>query len=371
MALYPSLIQSALLFDQKQPVDLDGLVKAFLAGQAISGIEYNFVFDTVPGKFYRLFGTNNLMITIEYIDSPAQADVFEPSLSSPFTPVLTHDAAQRLARHKSHILVGVHHGSLPPIAEVEAIFKTLTLARPGHSLAEFKERLTMCAHVSGMVNRAAEAVLVHWTTSNLLLTGELFSGLAEMSVPNPLHIHPLPYAAGTSADGRDQIEFNTFGVQHFLDREIHVLPTPLPWQEVLNGIYAFVAMATAKNGYIIPDGDTFSPEGEEFTFRVRYINAGEKSGKYEGPLFQLELLNSKAHNITSPEFVQPVRTFTDQNIPGDIVAGLGSKGNAVAQEWRAKRQMAEAAGATFQVKTDKPAPKKGGLFGWLPFGKKN
>lgn len=99
MAQFPSRIQAALLFDVAHPLDMDALVREFLAAEEGTGTHYKLVYDTKPGVFYRLFGTNHVMITVEHVDRQAQLPLFEAALSSPFTNMGTPDARERLARH--------------------------------------------------------------------------------------------------------------------------------------------------------------------------------------------------------------------------------------------------------------------------------
>ncbi len=118
MAQFPSRIQAALLFDVARPLDMDALVREFLAAEEGTGTHYKLVYDTKPGAFYRLFGSNHVMITVEHVDRQAQLPLFEAALSSPFTNMGTPDARERLARHKSYILVEAHSGPLPPTPDV-------------------------------------------------------------------------------------------------------------------------------------------------------------------------------------------------------------------------------------------------------------
>ena len=73
---FPNEIQACLLFDQR--VDsLETMVRAFLRiAEANLGARFN-VPEAKPGVFYRLFGADELMITIEYLDKPASAEVFQ------------------------------------------------------------------------------------------------------------------------------------------------------------------------------------------------------------------------------------------------------------------------------------------------------
>ena len=65
-----------------------------------------------PGKFYRLFGGDEMIITLEYLDKPANVEVFNQALTSPVTKIVTPDIGERLTRHRSHILIEVAHGVL-------------------------------------------------------------------------------------------------------------------------------------------------------------------------------------------------------------------------------------------------------------------
>lgn len=369
MAQFPKQIQVALLFDQVKTFELDEMVRQFLAAEADAGTTYNMVFDTVPGAFYRLFGTNDVMITVEHIAGQAKAELFEASLSSPFTRFVTPDARDRIARHRSYVLVNVHHGSIPPIPQFTELLNQLDMRPPGHSLPEFSKRLFLCGGLALIAHKLGNASLVHWTTSDQLFTGETFAGFAVDAPPSLLHIHPLLFHAGNSADGKDQVEIRTFGASHFIDREVHLLANPLPWPEALETVFAFLKIAMMDQGYIIPDGHTFGPDDDSVCYRVRHIREGAKSGEFNGPLYQLELLRSRRHGYTAPDYIAPKRTFDDRNVPADILDVLGEKRQSVVQEWRASRKMAEGIGGQFRVKTELPE-RRSGLDRWFPFGRR-
>ncbi len=374
---FPNNIQAALLFDRKKPLDLDALVRTFLQMQEEQNVQYNLASDTKPGIFYRMYGSNDVMITVELINGQAQLPVFDATLSSPFTQQITPDARKRLSTHKSHILVGVHHGTIPPMPEMEAFFKQLDMPQPGSSLNEFRLRLLLCSFISLTAHKMSEISLVHWGMSDLLITGEMFASIALDLAPSFLHIHPLLFDGGKGPSGQQQIEIKTHGVSHFLGREVHVLPTFLPWPEVMEAIFTFLTLATTESGYIIPDGDTFGPDDNTSCYRVRHIREGEKSGNFTGPLYQLELLQSSKHGYASPDYIQPSRIIDDSSpLPTDVQNTLGENGSSIVKEWRAKRQLAEGAGNRLQVRAEpRIQDEKGSILSRLtrklPFGRKN
>ena len=373
MTQFPSNIQSALLFDTAEPLDLEALVRRFMQAEASSGTQYKLVFDTRPGVFYRLFGTNNVMITVEHMPGPAQLPLFEHTLASAFTRQLTPDARERLARHKSHLLINVHHGPIPPDA-ISEFQKKINMKPEGHSLDEFKVRLLLCSRLSLLAHQMGHASLVHWTQSGELLRGDMFTKFAAEAIPSLLHIHPFLFDGGKSADGKQQAQIKTVGVAHFLGREIHVLPNPVPWSVAMQAVLYLMAVAMTKNGYVVHDGDTFGPEDESFVCRVRHISEGSPTGSVKGPLYQLELLHSRAHGYSTSDYIQAPVTFDDRNIPPEALKKLGDERQSTVQEWREKRQIAEAAGIQFQVRTDEPRPEDkpapAASNRWWPFGKR-
>ena len=72
---FPNEIQAALLFDR--PVEcLEAIVRDFARiEEARSGIRFNLP-EAKPGIFYRLFGGDELMVTIEYLAHPADPAVY-------------------------------------------------------------------------------------------------------------------------------------------------------------------------------------------------------------------------------------------------------------------------------------------------------
>lgn len=364
MTDHPHTIQAALLLCGDRTPDLDAIVREFIAAENAAGTQYKVFVDTKPGVFYRLYGTNDIMVTIEHLAKPAELSVLEAALSSPFTRAGIPDARERAARHTAHILVETHAGLFPPTPEIRDLLAKLEMPTAGQSRPALIARMTVCATLATIAHRRTAATLVHWTSSDHLMPGGMFEVLAAQPIPSLLHIHPMLFDGGTSADGRPQVEIRTVGASHFIGREIHVAATPVPWSAVLDGLFTFVTVASLKHGYIVPDGDTFGPDDGAYRYRVTHVEEGEASGAFTGPLYRLDLLFSREHDVTAPDFVAPVRRFTDRKVPPDVATRLGDCKKDVVKEWRARRQMAEAAGLRFEVVTDRPAPPPGGALGW-------
>jgi hypothetical protein len=369
VAQYPNEVQSVLLFDRPNPANLDTLIETFVTSGAEAGVRYNRV-ETKPGAFYRLFG-GDVMITLEYRGSPAKTQVFEAALATPFTRLTTPDARGLIARHRSHIVINVHQRAIPPTPEIAALLAKMNMSdviQGGQSLDQFRARLSLCGTLSRLAHAMGKASLVRWTSSDQLMTGDVFAKVAARGVPSLLHIHPLLFNGGKSADGRDQISIKTFGAKYFVGREIHFAANPLPWLESMGLILTFLNIAMKKKGYVIPDGDTFGDDDHSLSCRVRLISDGAKSGDFDGPLYRLELLFSRKHGFAATDYVAPARTFDDRTVPADILSDLGRERSPVVEDMRVMRQMVEGIGGRLEVSETAPP---GGAWG-LPrvFGRK-
>jgi hypothetical protein len=348
---FPHEIQSALLFDRPL-THLETVMRSFLQIEAAKGsLPYNIV-EAKPGVFYRLFGGGELMITIEYVAGPANAEVFKQSLTSAITRIYCPDIAERLMRHRSHILIGVSHGALGSSPEIDRMLDTIGYARPGSNLPQFLRRLEACALLSRIAQDAVPASVVHWTQSNQLIPGEKFDSFAEMAPPSLLHIHPYLFGGGETADGKALAGIRTFGARHFVDREILIEPSELPWGANLETILAFLRVATTANGYIIPDGDSFGPEDHSESYRVRYRDA--EPGDIA--LYEIEPLLHREYGYQSPNYVPRDRIVDDRKPPADLMPPATDARRDLLDEWKAKRAMAEGVGGSFEVRARPPAP---------------
>ena len=367
---FPNEIQAALLFDRRVG-DLEAIVRAFMqVEEASSGARFN-VPEAKPGTFYRLFGGDGLMITLEYLDHPANAGLFEQTLASMITGIVCPDIRQRLTKNRSHILVNVSHGVLGNSPEVVQMLAQLNFPMEGHSLPQFMRRLDVCALISWIACDHAPAQAIHWTQSNQLFPGEVIADVAKMAAPGPLHIHPYLFGGQKDATGATKVGIRTFGARHFVGREVLVEPNALPWGANYQTILVFLKVATVENGYVIAHGDTFGPEDRSLSYRVlhREAEAGDV------PLFELQPLMYREHGFVSDDYVPPGRVFDDRMPPpADLMPAGDDAKMQLVNEWREKRVRAEGIGGRFEVRARddngspppvRPAgsPSGGGVFG--------
>ena len=348
---FPNDIQAALLFDR--PVrELDEIVKAFLrVEEARTGSRFNMV-EAKPGIFYRLFGGGELMITLEYVDRPADMSVFQQPLGSAITGILCPDVRERLTRNRSLILVNVSHGALGNSAELALLMAQIGAPMEGHSLPQFMRRLDVCALISRIVCDHAPATLVHWTQSNQLFSADAFEALAQGSIPGHLHVHPWLFGPRAAPHEEAKLGIRTFGARHFIGREVLIEPSVIPWAANLETILAFMRVATAEKGYVIPHGDTFGPEDRSLSCRVLHREAEEG----DVPLYELVPLMHRESGFVSPEYVPHDRVIDDRGPPAALMPEDDEAKMDLVNEWREKRRLAEGFGARFEVRARDAVP---------------
>lgn len=356
--LYPNRVQAVLLFDR--PVrDLETIMRDFVRVEGMkSGAAFN-VPEANPDRFYRLFnGAEELMLTFEYLDGPANVDAFRGALSSSFTGLATPDIRNRIARTQSHILVEASHGVMAGVEDdpkIAAMFAQLGMPRAGGSQAQFQRRLSVLALMTRIAAEHAMPLAVHWTQSDLLIGGEQCDAFAAMEPPSPLHIHPFLYGPQAAPDEAALVGIRTFGARHWLGREILIKPSVLPWTANYETILAFLRVATMANGYVIPDGDTFGPEDRSLSYRVLHHDIGADIGyatpePADVPMFELVPLKYVEHGFVAPDHVPDANAFDDRAFPAAIMPDDQEAKMAAANEWAEKRKLAEGIGGRLEVR---------------------
>ena len=354
---FPNDVQAAVLLSD--PVsDLEGMVRDFIrVADARHGIRFN-VPESRPGVIYRLFGGDSVTVTFEAMAQPGNMAVFEQALGSAITGQLCPDVRERLAGHRAMILVNVTHGVMGGVMrdpQFAGLFEQIGMRVEGASLPEFKQRLELCALAARIACDASHPVLVHWTQSNQLLKPEVFDAMAGMDVPGPLHVHPWLFGERAAPGEEQAIGLRTFGMRHFIGREVVIEPHTLPWAANYDTVLAFLRVATVPNGYVIPDGDCFGPEDRSLSYKVLWRDAEDG----DVPLCELVPLMHREYGFVSPDYVSPENRIDDRAPPLELMPADDEEKMALVNDWREKRALAEGIGGSFEVKSaagPPPAP---------------
>jgi hypothetical protein len=343
---YPSDTQSALLFDRPFTHLEAVATKAVAVLSARFGAEFKCI-EANPGVFYRIFGGDDLMITLEYMDGQANVALFDLPLKSPITNMLCSEMGERVAGHRSHVLIGVSHGVFGNSPEVAALLDKMSYPKTGATYAHFEQRLIVCELLTLIAQETLQASAIHWTQSDQLFDYKTFETYANGTAPSLLHVHPYLLGGGTSDEGDPLVTVVGLGSAQFVGRTVTVKANPLPWHVSFEAIFIFLRVALAKGGYIIPDIDTFGDEDNTQSYRVRHMPAQEGLAAF----YELEPLLHKEHGYQSPTYVVPSDTrFDDRNMPKDLLPNDASDRAQVLEELRSKRALAEGIGGRFDVR---------------------
>lgn len=344
MAKFPELIQTCILYDGDAK-NFDSIIGLFLTAAGARSWKFNQI-ERKPNLFYRLYGGPKLMITVEKMPQPAAPEVFNETLNSPFTKLTAPTGRADISSHACHVIIEVRHGALATNGEMDKLLDSIGYDGRGQSLNAFKQRLQICAELTNFALVVGPAILVHWTQSNQLLESETFKEAMKEDSPALLHIHPRLLAGKKSSDGKEQVAIVTYGAAHFVGQEIMVTESPVPWQASLANILVFLKLATMPNGYVIPDGDIFRPENEDFAYRVKHR---PRKGDVP-PYYELQPCYHRQSGYKSADYILVGRDVNIHKSEKALFGSASPAGHKLVQEWRDKEKMAQAAGGQFNVK---------------------
>ncbi len=301
---YTNNLQAAILFDGKPNICPSIHLNNFRMELLELDIPLKIVQES--RTFALMVGPNDLQISVTYNDNPANHAVFGNTLKSGLTNLMMKDASERVQRHSSHVLVEIQHGVLGGATdnlEISSFLKEVGLPQPGHTLSAFNLRIDMLATAIRHIIKVHPASAIHWTQSNMLVAGEKIEQLLEDDRPGLLTVHPIIFGTKAIPGSKDlPVGIATLGAADYIGREIQVVPAPVPWFDLYQTVMAFIRLAIMPNGYIIPDKDTFAPEGADFAYRVNHLSGNESPLPDGSPCYQLTLLFSTSHNYISPDY---------------------------------------------------------------------
>lgn len=371
---YTNQMQAAILLEGNIPSSpLPDLVKQFQTVFNRLGIPL-----TCPGmssSYVQMFGPNDLQVTVEFITGPADHGVFAGTLGSPISTMLVPDAAERIRRHKSHLLVYVQHGVFGGVIRekgISSLFDELGMHQPGHSLAEFLERIKVLSIACETICTGMPASLIHWTQSNMVFSPDNFTTLVGEPI-GPLTVHPCIYGEEPPRGTTGQyVGIHTLGAADYIGREIHVEAAPVPWPELYEGALTFIKIATQKNGYIIPDGDIFGIEDDSVSYRVRHVEANTEEGMPD--CYQLTLRYSRQHGYMAQDLERRLTVPGGVNGVERLIGTATPEARARLRKMRESEALAEGTGGRLVVTrpADDPPqnPGRTGNARIIPFGKR-
>lgn len=349
---WPVQLQTALLYDHAEPVELTTIMQNFLKiEQNVRRLSYNVVEDT--GIFVQLFcPASDVMVCAEWVSQPTRPALFAQALGSSYNTVFTApNAREAIARHRGYLIVNVRHGVIPPLAmEQQAFLKNLGVPLAGQSVAHFTERHRVLALAASLACDVSEPTLVHWTVSEVLARLELVRSVLPAPGPSPLSVHPVFFRAPETSPEDDVVGFETFGARHYIGREIRMRPSAVPIFAAYHHALGFMNLALMKDGYVIPDGDTFGDDEGGFCYRVHHDGEPAPLADPFAPCYELEPLSYAETGFRSPDYLPPDEVLDLGEATRRYENFAGREGKRTVAEWRERAARAKRAGVSFQVK---------------------
>jgi hypothetical protein len=298
---YPNKIQSCILLREgfNALETIAATVRDIFEAQA--GLTFA-VPEARQGYFYHLFGQQeDLMITLEYVEDYADIACFEQALNSQITEIYCPDMRQRMATHRAYILINVWHGVLGGVEDdpkIAAMFDSIGKPRDGATVQQFNNRLQALRLISHIACDAAPASAIHWTQSNQLFSAEMFIDFVQKKAGMPISIHPQLYGYHTDVQGRHKLGVKSFGVAHFLGREVFIKPNIIPWHANYGVINMFVEMALARDGVVTGDHFVMAPEDKSFGYLCIHHDEPDEG---EAPEYELVPMWHKDHDFITDD----------------------------------------------------------------------
>jgi hypothetical protein len=343
---YPRETQSALLFDQpfQHLEEVANKVVAVLSNRYETPFRIS---ETNPGHFYRIFGGNEVMITLEYMPDRANMALLELPLKSPITTLLCPDVPARIDAHQTCVLISVMHGVSGNSPEIAAMLEQVHHPTAGATLAHFQQRLELSELVIMIAQESQPASAIHWMQSDQLFDAKTFETLGGGPAPNHLHVHPFLMDSGKSEQGKPLVSVVGLGSSQFVGRTVMMRPSTLPWQASFEALFVFLRVALKPNGYIIPDTETFGDEDNSQSYRVRHIEAQDGSAA----LYELETLLHRAHGYKAVNYIDPHEgTFDPPKKSDDFLPAASEDHDEVIEAEAGKPALAESKGGRFDVR---------------------
>jgi hypothetical protein len=275
-------------------------------------------------------------------------------------------------------------GSVVEGAGMAALMDRVGMKRPGASLGEFSLRIDILGEICRQLLKVQPASLVHWTQSNMLIAGELFTALLDRKHPSMLTVHPKLFS-GPPLPGFEETPAGllTLGAADYIGRGIYVAPAPIPWFELYEIALSFMRVALVPGGYVVPDDETFGPESKAFSCLVRHLEAAAHPMGMREPAYALTLRHSAKHGYTTME--HETRSRVPDGMP-EVAAEIDrdeDRQQDLIADWRRKEQAARAIGGSLELyrrgisedddPSPDPSPRFGGGFGrrTAVFGRKH
>lgn len=192
----------------------------------------------VDGSGAHVFAHPLVTLHIRAVAGPCPASDLAPAMSAPFLAMKSPDLAARAARHRHHLELCV----------------TCT-AESGDSLPWSVQLVVLHRALLALIHDTHDAIL-HMGLSHMLFTAREVLDTADMTLPIPLCLHPLPVARAdvpTIAGVLPPLGLIALRSERFCDRPVTLVPSTMPLRDGLD-LLAAILRDHAGGVFALTDG---------------------------------------------------------------------------------------------------------------------
>ena len=270
---FPALnrVECAILHDDFKPLDGN------IIFQKIQQLAYELKFApevqlmiTSTGKDIHVHAGGH-RILVSQNDQPLEPDGFRNALTTPYTGYVFPDARDVVARHTANTFVTIAKGVLDtqvlPEKMREILGDEIAFASSFCTLEEADRARTFCCELTKLIIEHNPASALHWCVSDNLIPQTLFQRITEDDDLTLLNVRPfLSSSAGRLGEGLP-LGMYLHGSQWVIGKMIEFEEAPVPFPWMMEVVMGFIKMCQVR-GSILPDRNTFSTEGEDWTVAV-------------------------------------------------------------------------------------------------------
>lgn len=326
----PKEYATALIYDHAAPaIDFDAIIQVFLAECGLPNKGFSKL-QNVPDSLLWLTFEAGFFVKLEIMRHPCAIDGFRNALGTPMAQMLPTDFEGIIARNKEYVLITVGHGEgiIPQAAmqgdgimDMMREIGALGTETPEQSRARLTYLNVLTRHVFSL----GEPSLIHVTSSEQLLTPEIYASQMTQALPAELFLQPLLFSSAGAIQQNGPLGANLLGAQTLIGKDVVFSETHLPVSDVLTLPVAFVKYCL-HIGSVLGQGETFGFTADD---KVHVTHHGVSANHPEG-LIELTVL---AHaNLPVGMSVTPPTPRPDEPSVAASAPTGGAEGVLQAQE---------------------------------------
>ncbi|MES0880034.1 hypothetical protein [Roseibium sp. SCP14] len=259
-------VETAILHEQFEPIDGSLIFETIkrLAAELKFAPEVQLMATSTQKDIHVHAGGHRILVSQN--ESPLEMDGFQSALSTPYTKIVFPDAPDSVRRHKANTFVTIGKGVLGGVPE--EYFEKLGMQPEAFTTQDEAQRaIEFCHQLTRLIIQHHSASAIHWCLSDNLVPQSFFEAVSSSGDLTLLNIRPfLTSSAGQMGEGQP-LGMMATGSQWLIGKMVEVEEAPVPFPWMMEMVLGFIKVCQVR-GSIIPDNESFSVEGADWTVGV-------------------------------------------------------------------------------------------------------